>query len=166
MRTIDRRQLHLLMKRRQDALILDVRPKDHDASRRLPGAASLPLDGAGFAEDALELAGDPSRPVVVYSDGHGCRRSHRAAIALEQAGFTTVMDYAAGCREWSSAPPNGVDPQGPARRPFPFATNATPTPPHERQPVERRRRALPPTAPRRDVFAPARSLSPWITTTG
>lgn len=78
--------------RDEGALLLDVRSAREFASGHVEGALLIPHDEVAgrIDEIAALLGGDRSKPVVVY-----CRSGNRtktAKSALEQAGFTQVVD--------------------------------------------------------------------------
>lgn len=74
------------------AVVIDVRTAGEWDSGHLPAAHHLPVDEvpARLAEVAAWTGGDKSKPVVVYCASGN--RSGRAKRALEQAGFTHVVN--------------------------------------------------------------------------
>jgi phage shock protein E len=85
--------------RDQGGLLLDVRSPEEFESGHVEGAKLVPHDevGARIDEIASWQDGDRGKPIVVY-----CRsgnRSKQAKQALEQAGFTQVIDLG-GMSSW------------------------------------------------------------------
>lgn len=81
--------------REEGALLLDVRTADEFAADHVEGAVWLAHDEIAERLDEIEerLGGDRAWPIVLYC--RSGRRSHQARLALEQAGFTRVLDLGA-----------------------------------------------------------------------
>lgn len=69
--------------RRDEVLLIDVRPSDEYEAGHLPGARSVPLDAL---EDQLEEF-DPDTPIVAYCRGPFCTFSADAVRRLRARGF-------------------------------------------------------------------------------
>ncbi|HXG36734.1 MAG TPA: ArsR family transcriptional regulator [Dehalococcoidia bacterium] len=80
---------------REEALLLDVRPRLEYEHGHLPGAVSLPLEE--LASRVEELPRD--RPIVTYCRGAYCLFADEAATLLRQHGFT-VYRLEGGWPEW------------------------------------------------------------------
>jgi rhodanese-related sulfurtransferase/CBS domain-containing protein len=80
-----------------DAQLVEVLPRADWQRERLPGAVNIPLPE--MRADAVASL-DPAAPTVVYCYDHECDLSARAAVVLEQLGFTDVYDYADSKTAW------------------------------------------------------------------
>lgn len=81
--------------RDEGALLLDVRTNDEFEAGHVEGAKLIPHDQVAARVDEISelLGGDRGKPIVLY-----CRsgnRTKKARTALEQAGFTQVVDLGA-----------------------------------------------------------------------
>ena len=81
--------------RDEGALLLDVRTDSEFEAGHVEGAKLIPHDQVAARVDEISelLGGDRGKPIVLY-----CRsgnRTKKARTALEQAGFTQVVDLGA-----------------------------------------------------------------------
>ena len=79
-------------------IVLDVRTPAEYASRHLPQAKNIDIEGSGFAAGIAAL--DKNATYAVY-----CHSGNRSGTALEQmtaAGFTHVYDLAGGIGAWQN----------------------------------------------------------------
>ena len=74
-------------KETEGAVLLDVRTPDEVAEGRIPGSVNIPLQRLDDVEDAVE---DLDTPLFVYCQSG--MRSRKAAVRLEQMGYTNVTD--------------------------------------------------------------------------
>ena len=74
-------------KETEGAVLLDVRTPDEVAEGRIPGSVNIPLQRLDDVEDAVE---DLDTPLFVYCQSG--MRSRKAAVRLEQMGYTNVND--------------------------------------------------------------------------
>jgi rhodanese-related sulfurtransferase len=79
------------------ALVIDVR---QSPTAHLPGALLIPLEVLAAHLPKLEAA--KAQSIVVYC-GYGTTRGPRAAQILADAGFTHVVNLAAGFESWRDA---------------------------------------------------------------
>ncbi|MDQ6712978.1 MAG: metalloregulator ArsR/SmtB family transcription factor [Candidatus Dormibacteraeota bacterium] len=86
------------LKRREDLVVLDVRPAEEFEAGHLPSAISIPL--AELGRRLRELPRD--REVVAYCRGPYCAFAHKAVRVLRQAGFR-VTRLEDGLPEWKAA---------------------------------------------------------------
>ena len=94
---VDRKEL-LARAKRQEIIVLDVRPRDEYDSAHLPFAISVPLD-----ELKMKLKTLPkNKQIVAYCRGRYCLMAGEAVKLLESRGFKAVrLDD--GVREWKAA---------------------------------------------------------------
>ena len=89
--------------------IINVLPEEYYEAKHIPGSINIPHNNEGFAERVLELVEDQDEPVIVYCANTDCDASLKAARALEQAGFSNVLDFEDGTEGWAQA---GYDLEG------------------------------------------------------
>ena len=95
---ITRAELLRRIKRREDLLVLDVRPAEEYAAGHLPSAVSVPL-----AELRRRLRDLPrEKEIVAYCRGPYCAFAHKAIRVLFQAGFR-ARRLEDGLPEWKAA---------------------------------------------------------------
>jgi len=99
MQTIDYQYLKDLQKRNA-ATIINVLSAEAFGKSHIPGSINIPQDQDDFPDRVETVIGDKSSPIVVYCASYSCDASKRAAIKLERAGFTNVMCYEGGMKEW------------------------------------------------------------------
>jgi rhodanese-related sulfurtransferase len=94
---IDSDQLRNLMA--TGGQLVEVLPEEEYRWAHLPGARSIPLES--LPERVREL--DPNVPTIVYCADLACDLSPRAAVWLDNHGFSAVFDYAGGKTDWLAA---------------------------------------------------------------
>lgn len=95
---ITRAELQRRLKRREDVVVLDVRPADEYAAGHLPTAVSVPL-----IELRRRLRDLPrEKEIVAYCRGPYCAFAHKAIRVLQQAGFK-ARRLEDGLPEWKAA---------------------------------------------------------------
>jgi rhodanese-related sulfurtransferase len=95
---ITRTELLRRLKRREDLLVLDVRPAEEYSAGHVPTAVSVPL-----AELRRRLRDLPrQKEIVAYCRGPYCAFAHRAIHVLKQAGFR-ARRLEDGLPEWKAA---------------------------------------------------------------
>lgn len=99
MQTIDYQQLKDLQKRNA-ATIINVLPAEKFPATHIFGSLNVPLAHEDFAGNVKRIIGGKELPVVVYCASFSCDASKKAALKLEQAGFTDVMCYEGGFKEY------------------------------------------------------------------
>ena len=92
----------------RSAVVLDTRPRMEWAVSHIPGALNVaPKPGMPmhlYTSDVAEVerlvAGDKSRPLVLYCNGPFCGKTKRVAEDLLAAGFQNVRRYQLGAPVW------------------------------------------------------------------
>ncbi|MGI8708228.1 MAG: ArsR/SmtB family transcription factor [Actinomycetota bacterium] len=91
-------ELSKRLRRKNDVLVLDVRPAEEYAAGHLPGAVSIPV--AELKRRLKELP--KNKEIVAYCRGSFCAFAPEAARYLDKKGFRTrVLD--AGLPDWEAA---------------------------------------------------------------
>lgn len=96
-------QLRKMRDAGDDVAVINVLDADHYEREHIPDTRNIPLADDDFVSRVEHAIGDRARPVVVYCASHECDASPRAAVKLEKAGFTNVIDYAGGMKAWREA---------------------------------------------------------------
>ncbi len=99
--TLDLAETYRLWQERQ-ALFVDARPASEYDELHVAGAVNLPPD----AWDRLAsppLPADKGHPILVYCSQESCDDALKLARRLREAGYTRVMAYLGGFREWDEA---------------------------------------------------------------
>ena len=102
MQTITTRQLKQMQQRDPELTLVNTLPEEHFEQTRVPGAINIPLDSEDFAARVEQQAGGREQTVIVYCASAQCNSSEKAAKKLEQAGFTSVLDYQGGAEAWQN----------------------------------------------------------------
>jgi rhodanese-related sulfurtransferase/predicted transcriptional regulator len=95
---VTRHELQRRLKRREEVVVLDVRPAEEYATGHLPNAVSVPL--AELRRRLRDLPKD--REIVAYCRGPYCAFAHKAIRVLHQAGFR-ARRLEDGLPEWRAA---------------------------------------------------------------
>ncbi len=83
------------------ALVEVLQPKDYE-SGHIPLAINIPLNDE-FEDSVRSALPDKEQPIVVYCASTSCDASPKAAKKLEDLGYTKVMDYEGGKKDWTEA---------------------------------------------------------------
>lgn len=86
-----------------DLPVIEVLNEDQFDEFHLPGAVNVPVDEEDFEDRIVEVVPDKDQPVVVYCLDAECDASPRAAERMEEMGYTEVLDYEDGKRDWKEA---------------------------------------------------------------
>jgi rhodanese-related sulfurtransferase len=100
MKTITTDELKDLREKDEDVTVVNTLAVESFEKTRIPGAVNIPLDDSDFATRVEQEAGGKDEPVVVYCASDQCNSSEKAAMKLEQAGFTDVSRYTGGAAAW------------------------------------------------------------------
>jgi rhodanese-related sulfurtransferase len=107
MRTVSASQLEQMMNSNRNLHLLDVLPSEKHREKHIPGSENVPFskesDPRAFVQQVEKRVGDRKAPVVVYCASKQCDLSPGAARALEQAGFSDVVDFEGGLAEWEKS---------------------------------------------------------------
>lgn len=100
MRAITRDELHTMLDKNQDFVLINVLPRDAFNKQHIPQSVNIPVGEDDFTEQVEAVAGNKQRTIVVYCASFDCDASPKAAKKLEQAGFDNIYDYEGGTKEW------------------------------------------------------------------
>ncbi|MBN2279974.1 MAG: rhodanese-like domain-containing protein [Candidatus Marinimicrobia bacterium] len=80
-------------------LFIDVRSAEEYAQGHIPGALNFPLESLENGEiDLLNL--EPDQVFVCYCNDPDCDLSLKAAVLLQEQGFTNIFYFAEGWNDW------------------------------------------------------------------
>ena len=96
---IDAKSLKNLIDTKASMVILDARTQEWDDGRRISEAKSLPFDSDLKA--IAKAAPDKDALIVVYCFSIQCPAGKKLAEKLVAEGYTHVLEYAGGIKEWS-----------------------------------------------------------------
>jgi len=94
---LTRTELAARLRRKEDVVIVDVRPREEYLAGHLPGAVSMPLDQ--LAKGLRRLPKD--KEIVAYCRGPYCAYSHAAVALLRKRGFR-ARRLEDGLPEWAA----------------------------------------------------------------
>lgn len=104
MQRIFAKQIKEILGSREDILIINVLPKEDFNEEHIPGSINIPVSGEeDFVQKVEALVTNKSRKIVVYCASKECPASEQAAEKLDKAGFSYVLDFEGGMKEWKNA---------------------------------------------------------------
>jgi rhodanese-related sulfurtransferase len=103
MKTILNEELANMRDRDEDLVLINVLGADQFEQEHIPGSTNVPVSRGDFVDAVRAKVGDIDRTIVVYCASESCDASPQAAKKLEAAGFTNVIDFAGGMKEWKQA---------------------------------------------------------------
>lgn len=104
---IDAKTLKNLIDTRTSMKILDARNEKWDDGRRIPGAKSLPFDSS--PEEMQQMVPNKDDLVVVYCGAYVCPLGKQLVESMLDQGYTHVLEYAGGIKEWADNFQNPID---------------------------------------------------------
>lgn len=97
---IDTRGLEALIKAKIPMVLVDARTDEWFDHTLIVSAERLPLDAS--SDTLKKILPHKDQLVVVYCAGEGCPTSKSLATRLVEEGYTCLIDYHEGIREWIS----------------------------------------------------------------
>lgn len=98
MKTIEYSQLKQLQQK--SVAIVNVLSSEAFQRAHIPGSVNISHEDIRFAEQVENALGGKNVPVVLYCASYACDASRKAARKLDQEGFTDIMCYEGGMKEW------------------------------------------------------------------
>lgn len=96
---IDAKALKNLIDTKTNMVILDARNKQWDDGRRVPGGKSVPFDSS--PEIVLQVAPHKDSLIIVYCGAYQCPQGRTLVEKMINEGYTHILEYAGGIREWA-----------------------------------------------------------------
>ena len=103
MQTITRDQLKQKLYANPNTPLIEALPEDAYNDYHLPGAINIPVNDEQFDEHLNQAVPDKDQEVVVYCMDASCDASPKAGQRMEELGYTHVIDYEAGKKDWKQA---------------------------------------------------------------
>jgi len=107
MQTVDYQYVKELQKRNA-ATLINVLSAEAFGKAHISGSINIPQEQDDFAQRVEDVIGDKGAPIVVYCASYSCDASKKAAVKLEKTGFTNVMCYEGGMKEWQEKSPRAA----------------------------------------------------------
>jgi rhodanese-related sulfurtransferase len=101
MKIITREELLEKMRNKEAFALVDVLTKESYAHNHIEGAVNLPV--GELAELAPTRLPDKNQEIICYCASFDCQASTSAGRILEKLGYTNVLDYKGGLKDWRAA---------------------------------------------------------------
>lgn len=98
---ISKEKLFEMLENEENFTLVEVLSEEDFRKGHLPSAINIPVDT--LETQASERLPDKSKRVVVYCGSFLCTASTGAARALQSMGYTDVLDYKGGKKDWRDA---------------------------------------------------------------
>lgn len=84
--------------------VINVLPQESFEKEHIFGSVNIPFEDADRFRQRIERR-YPSKgqKIVVYCANEACKLSEKAGKALDEAGFSNVMEFSGGMQEWKEA---------------------------------------------------------------
>lgn len=103
MKTMQRDELKNLLDRHKDIHLINVLgPKEYKKAH-IPGSYNIPVSDKNFLQEVEKNIDDKDAAIIVYCANSDCTASPDAAKKLENAGYTRVVDFEGGIKDWIEA---------------------------------------------------------------
>jgi rhodanese-related sulfurtransferase len=103
MRALTAPEVKQMLDRNDNTVAINVLASQDFAKGHIPGSHNIPNTAPNLAAQTERLTGRKDAPVLIYCAGPTCQASHEAAKTLESAGFTDVLHFPGGMKEWKEA---------------------------------------------------------------
>ena len=104
MERIYKKHVKEILGSKKDALIINVLPKEDFDEGHIPGSINIPVESEeDFVQSVEEIASNKNQKIVVYCASKECSASKTAAEKLDRAGFSYVLEYEGGMKDWENA---------------------------------------------------------------
>ncbi len=81
-----------------NALLPQIFEKSH-----IPGSINLPIKQDDFDDLAAKYLPDLNAKIITYCTGPKWKSSHKAAVRLEELGYSDVQEFKGGLFDWAKA---------------------------------------------------------------
>ena len=86
-----------------DFVLIDTLGEQSYQRAHLPGAISIDAHSDDFVAHVEEHVPDKDKEIVVYCASFSCQLSPQAAQKLIEAGYTNVVDFEGGLKDWATS---------------------------------------------------------------
>jgi len=101
MKIVSPKELKEKIDAKGDFELIDVLSKESFEGQHVPGSKSIPVDE--IEERAPKELTDKNKEIIVYCASETCHASPTAAKALEEMGYTNVIEFKSGLAGWKEA---------------------------------------------------------------
>lgn len=109
MEKIYRKHVKEVLGKTEEVPIINVLSKKSFLKERIPRSINIPFQNDDqFVQDVEKITKSKNQKIIVYSASHECPLSEKAAKALHQAGFSFVMEFEGGMKDWKDSGENYV----------------------------------------------------------
>jgi len=98
---VSREALKKKMDKKEDFVLIDVLGTASFEQMHVPGAISIDGHKKDFVERVSEVVSDKNKQIIVYCASFSCPLSPTAAKKLVDAGYTNVLDFKGGLKDWA-----------------------------------------------------------------
>jgi len=103
LRTLTAKELKQKIDAGEDMVIVDVLSAESYGDHHVPGAVNIPIRSDDFKADLEKGLPNKNRQVIVYCSSHECTASPAAAKMLMEMGYSDVIEFAGGIKEWEES---------------------------------------------------------------
>lgn len=100
MKKIKANELETMMGKNPNLLVINALSPEEFAQQYIPHSINIPANSPDFISQVQRRISDKKAPVVVYCSGTDCYASTNAGQILEKAGFSNVLHFHGGMKEW------------------------------------------------------------------
>ncbi|NIM05362.1 MAG: rhodanese-like domain-containing protein [Armatimonadetes bacterium] len=101
MQTITKEALKEKLERGDNLVVVYVLSPESFMKARIKGSINIPLED--LKEQAPTVLPDKDKEIIVYCANFECTASPSAGKALEEMGYTNIVDYEGGIKDWIEA---------------------------------------------------------------
>jgi rhodanese-related sulfurtransferase len=104
MERIQVKHIKQVLGRSEDVPIINVLSKEEFQKEHIPQSINIPFkDSDQFLQEVEKKVSSKDHKVIVYCASRECDLSEKAAKSLDKAGFSYVMDFERGIKDWKEA---------------------------------------------------------------
>ena len=98
---ISKEKLFEMMENKEAFKLIEVLSEENYKEGHIPAALNIPVNK--LDEIAPDILPQKNERIVVYCSGFSCTASTGAARKLQAMGYTNVLDYKGGKKDWQGA---------------------------------------------------------------
>jgi len=95
-----------LVKKIDDALIIDVRSEYEFSVLHISSATNVPITNLGFIPTLKILRAKNDRDIIFYCNGVTCKKSYKASVEAKKYGIANVFTFDLGVLNWAKLYPD------------------------------------------------------------
>lgn len=103
MKTVNAKQMDEKFCCNDNAVVIDVLPKEYFDREHIPGAINIPVESKDFIDRVAKKTKSKAQEIAVYCANEQCTASHDAAEKLAKAGYTHISRFTGGLKEWKDS---------------------------------------------------------------